>query len=297
MWQCSQTPRLGRSEGRSLTAQQARAFLDATKGERLELTLSKGAARDDASPKKLSTLAQAYKQWYAENQKSAASNRQKDLNLNVSRIEADKTIEVDHYVYALGADPKLPGGAQAILGEALTAEMEPVFDVDKRFGDVAADTTVAMCSPRRDLWLVGAAVFRSLGKRGDDKLAIGDNFKSVAQMMCEAGTPPEGIAAVLASLKAVTGFYEDTAINLQTADFQELERWAGKLYQSRTKRPAPQRTVRMIADQVVALRKHTVFGLTKEEVDRLSDPANAFWDEMFATDSKGQYLIDQLAEA
>ena len=50
-------------------------------------------------------------------------------------------------------------------------------------------------------------------------------------------------------------------------------------------------------DLLVALRKHTVFGLTKEEVDRLSDPANAFWDEMFATDSKGQYLIDQLAEA
>jgi integrase len=46
------TPRLGRSEGRSLTAQQARAFLDATKGERLEacyqLMLACGLRRGEA---------------------------------------------------------------------------------------------------------------------------------------------------------------------------------------------------------------------------------------------------------
>ena len=54
-------------------------------------------------------------------------------------------------------------------------------------------------------------------------------------MMCEAGSPPEGIAALIAGAKALTGWDENRSVrklNLHTADFKEIETWFAGFYES-----------------------------------------------------------------
>lgn len=259
-------------------------------GPRLKMTLDRAVGKPE-DEKKLSTLGEAYRKYYEKNEESAANQRLNALNLKATEITKQTLVDIDHFVYALGADASLPGGAGYLLGP-LVNELEAVFDNEKRFGEVPADTTVAFRTADEKLWVVGAAVFRYVGL---EKLKEkGTNFNNVAKMMCEAGTPPEGIAAVLASMKAVTGYYDETLKNPQTNDFAEIELWISKLYQKRTGKPIPEKTKRVMADQIVAIRKHTVFGLSKSEVDALCTPDNDFWNEMFE-ESNGEYTIDRIA--
>ena len=223
-------------------------------------------------------------------------------------IDKAQDFAVDHFVYALGSDSALPGGAKHMMS-TIVDELVPVFDTDKRFGDVAADTTVAFRTPRGDLWVVGAAVFRMTGlSQLKDDPATGQKFSNVAKMMCEAGTPPEGIAAIFASMKAVTGFVaRGDKLNIHTADFKEVETWISDLYFNwkNENKKIPKKTRRVMADQIVAMRKHSVFGLTMEEVDRLTDLKNgdtiAFWEYMFGpagdNNNDRRRLIDVIAES
>jgi hypothetical protein len=271
---------------------------------RLRLTLNKAVARDpgNANAPKLSTLAESYKSWYDNNKKSKAAQRKEELGLKPTQIQGEAEVMIDHFVYALGADSALPGGAKDILGP-IVDELDPVFDDDKRFGDVPADTTVAFKTPSGDVWVVGAAVFRMIGldHLGADKNG-GQKFSNIAKMMCESGTPPEGIAAIFASMKAVTGYVATgKALNMQTADFKEAELWISDLYKSKTGKEIPEKTRRVMADQIVAMRKHTVHGLSVQEISVLTDPQNqdsqAFWVGMFSPGSNSnKLLIDELAD-
>ena len=226
--------------------------------------------------------------------KTAASARLADLGLRVTKINGEQTVEVDQYVYALGADPTLKGGSADILSPGLIQEMEPVFDTDCRFSDVPEDTVIAFTTKKQDVWLVGAGIFRNLGRTDLDK--FGRRYTTIAAMMCEVGSPPEGIAVALAANKALTKYVNLSEINIQTADFKELEEWLGRLYHARRGKPASTKVKRLLADQVVAFRKHTVFGLSAGEVEALGDPNNQFWDHLFDS-SSGSPLIDSLEGA
>ena len=266
----------------------------AVAGQRLKLTLCKPSERAPREGK-LSHLGEAYKNWYQTNEQSPAKRREGGLELKTVEITDDTDVLVDHYVYALGADPNREGGVGAILSPGIKNTLEPVFDTSKRFGDVEADATVALKSDSGDVWVVGAAVFRSAGIKDGRIGGQGDNFKNIGQMMSEAGTPPEGIAAVMASLKAVTGYYELEHINFQTADFKEIEKVIALIYSRAVGAKIPDKTLRVMTDQIVALRKHTVFGLSKQEVDNLNDPE--FWKSLLTPAQAGQTQMDLIAAA
>jgi len=263
----------------------------------IELVLAPVAPEPRGPAPDLSDLGKAYKKWYAEN---TGARRYKGLNdgrgLQVQEIKSETLIFVDHFVYALGADPALPGGSAAIISEAIKGQLSPVVDMDRRFDDDPESTTLAFKTPDNKVWIVGAAVFRGGGiKRLDE---AGKKFANIAGMMSEAGSPPEGIAAIIAGAKALTGWDENDSvrrINLHTADFKEIENWFGGFYRRRTGHEAKAATKRAMADQIVAMRKHTVFGLSEEEVANLADPGNAFWDTLFAPNPIGPHPIDQLA--
>jgi hypothetical protein len=129
----------------------------------------------------------------------------------------DGVIEVNQYVYALGAEglaAAIGKGSAGILHSGIAAKLKPVFDQEGRFGDNPGDTVVAF-TDEDNLWVVGAAVFRA----GPPDLRA--KYANVTQMMPKGGQPPEGIAAVVASIKALTGVLEDTPsqLNPATADF------------------------------------------------------------------------------
>jgi hypothetical protein len=50
-------------------------------------------------------------------------------------------------------------------------------------------------------------------------------------------------------------------------------------------------TKRNMADQIVAMRKHTVFGPSAEEIKALSNPTDQFWEDLFVA-RDGTRLID-----
>jgi hypothetical protein len=250
----------------------------------------------------LTTLGQAYKNFY---QGVYATKREKDITgqkgLSVVAIDSERSIYVDHFIYALGADPGLPGGSGAILSQDLQGELEAVLDTERRFDDDKNATTLGFKTKDEKVWVVGAATFRGAGiKRLED---FGKKYSNIAKMMCEAGSPPEGIAAIIAGAKALTGYREPRNVglkqlNIQTADFQAVERWFGDLYLSRTGKPAPAATKRVMADQIIGLRKHTVFGISKDEVNTLGDPNHDFWTQMFTKDvPTGPFKIDEIAAA
>jgi hypothetical protein len=255
------------------------------------LVLSPAGGGEERRPAKLSDLGQIYKKYYSS---TTGTRRTAEMNLQITEIKRDTTIYVDHFVYALGADPSLPGGAGDIIAPGIRAELKPVIDTDKRFDDDPTATTLAFRTDDNQVWLVGAAVFRGGGIK--DLQTSGGKFANISAMMSEAGSPPEGIAAIIAAAKAVTGWNNDdnsTPINLHTADFKEIETWFSQLYQHRTHKVPNPKTVRAMADQIVAMRKHSVFGLSVDEITNLGSPDNDFWNDMFSGD--GVLLVDQLA--
>jgi hypothetical protein len=257
-------------------------------------------------PARQTTLGEAYQQFY---KNTYSTKRALDITggagLKIFTVNTEIPFFVDHFIYALGADPSLPGGAGDILSQGLQGELEPVLDSEKRFDDDPSATTLGFKTKDGKVWVVGSAVFRGVGiKRLED---LGRKYSNISKMMCEAGSPPEGIAAIIAGAKALTGWKEDYSqryaavdlkkLNVQVADFKEIETWFGELYAFKTKQVAPATTKRIMADQVVALRKHTVFGLSAEEVAALGDPNNKFWDDMFTKDSSGKFMVDVIANA
>jgi hypothetical protein len=280
-------------------------------GARLRLVLDR--LEDKTEPTKTtntikpSELGQHYKDWYDNNKHSAAAKLHAKLDLAPKVLTIEKEMppfDIDHFVYALGSDSALPGGAKDLLG-TIVGELEPVFDDDKRFGDVPSDTTVAFKTPKGDVWVVGAAVFRMV-KLADlkDDPDVGLKFSNIAKMMCEAGSPPEGIAAIFASMKAVTGYVATgNKLNMQNIDFKEAETWISNLYRTwnSENKAIPEKTKRVMADQIVAMRKHSVFGLTPEEVAALTDlsivTTQKFWGYMFGQGANpNKRVIDELAE-
>jgi hypothetical protein len=190
------------------------------------------------------------------------------------RLAENKVVPVSQLVVCLGAmslATKVGNDSAGILAGSIADGLEPVWDVDHRFGEDEKSTVVAYTYKQR-LWVVGAAVFRA----GTD----GPKYGNVTQMMPRNGHPPEGIAGVVASIKAVTGVANYVNINLTTADFHELELWADYVYrcmirerkttlnlQKGFERELPNRVRRFVADQIVALRRHTTFGVEHLAVD------------------------------
>ncbi len=297
---------LANSQGWLMTATVKQ--VKAAENGRLSLVLAPLGKKDDASTGPLSSLGQSYKQFYEDNKVkngdqatgSFASRRYEGLELKSQTITAEEEIIVDHFVYALGADTSLKGGVKDILGP-LCEELEPVFDTERRYGDVPADTTVAFRTAKGDIWVVGAAVFRLTRlKSFKNESDWASRFSNVSKMMCEGGSPPEGIAAIFASMKGVTGFVAPPEkVNLQLADFKEIEKWIAALYLSNVRQPISDRTRRAMADQIVAMRKHSVFGLTPLEVSNLTDLTNeasiAFWSSMLAPGNPGRTVLDDMA--
>ena len=250
-------------------------------------------AGDAGPPADLSNLGKAYKQFYA---RATGARRTAGMQLKIRPIERDTTIFVDHFIYALGADPGLPGGAGDIIAGNLKTAFKPVIDTQRRFDDDPGATTLAFKTDDDMVWIVGAAVFRGGGIK--DLAKNGGKFANIAGMMCEAGSPPEGIAAIIAGAKALNGWDENDSvrrISLHTADFKEIERWFSELYAARTGAQADPRTARAMADQIVAMRKHSVFGLSVDEINRLSNPGHDFWNELFAHNPRGPHPVDALA--
>lgn len=175
-------------------------------------------------------------------------------------VKDGDVIPVNQYVYALGATTLAQTtGAGGILTDEIP--LHPVYDEDKRFGDVSNETVVAF-TDRDGLWVVGAAVFRVQHDTAKD-------YANVTKMMAKSGRPPEGILAIVASIRALTGVYGIDNINFATADFKTLEHWVQWVY-GEAKRNGktklgyvvlPEEIKRFVADQIVALRQHTTFGV------------------------------------
>jgi hypothetical protein len=259
----------------------------------ITLVLAPVTADDRAPPPDLSSLGKAYKKFYAQ---STGSRRTESLGLNINTIKYETTIYVDHFIYALGADPALPGGAGDIIAANIKSALKPVIDTERRFDDDPSATTLAFRTEDGKVWLVGAAVFRGGGITKLQK--DGGKFANIAAMMCEGGSPPEGIAAIIAGAKALNGWDENDSvrrISLHTADFMEIENWFDGFYHARTGKAPGTATRRAMADQIIAMRKHSVFGLSAQEIDRLADPGNGFWNELFNSDRHGPHPIDAIA--
>ncbi|MBV8213089.1 MAG: hypothetical protein JOZ08_07660 [Verrucomicrobia bacterium] len=284
------------------------------KTNRLSVVL-KAPGGADRPAEKLTTLGDAYanyyKHTYASQDPKTRNSRIKDLKNKITNaskdikeptlIKGQETIYVDHFIYALGADPMLPGGAGWVLPPAIQQKLQPVIDSEKRFDDDSNATTLGFKTPDGKVWVVGSTAFRGAGIKALEDL--GKKYSNISKMMCEAGSPPEGIAAIIAGAKALTGWKENYSgaltnlkkLNVQVADFKEIENWFDAFYKVKTGKQATDAAKRLIADQIVALRKHTVFGLKQEEVEKIGDPNHEFWGEMFKTDDSGRLTIDVIA--
>lgn len=265
----------------------------------IKLTLS--AAPTTPPKAKLPTnpinLGQAYKAFYP-----AGTGHPRDAGSapqieNITEVRDQIDLFVDHCIYALGGDPGLPGGAGQIIDVGIQNELQPVIDEHRRFDDDPNATTLAYKTPDGKVWIVGAAVFRGGGIARLRQEGANTKFSNVAASMCKAGSPPEGIAAIIAAAKAVNNYDENDSVrklNLHTADFKEVENWFRKIYILRRNKSAPDRTARIMADQIIALRKHSVFGLSEIEIIKLGDPRHPFWNEVFAEVDGGKCFIDSL---
>jgi hypothetical protein len=261
--------------------------------EFVTLVLAPVGDEERGPPPDLTSLGKAYKKFYSQ---STGVRRTAALGLNINPIRHETTIYVDHFIYALGADPGLPGGAGDIIAANIKTALKPVVDTQRRFDDDPNATTLAFRTEDGKVWIVGAAVFRGGGIK--DLQKDGGKFANIAAMMCEGGSPPEGIAAIIAGAKALNGWDENDSvrrISLHTADFKEIENWFDKFYHARTGKAPAIATRRAMADQIVAMRKHSVFGLSEREIDLLADPHNAFWNELFSSNRDGPHLIDAIA--
>ena len=80
-----------------------------------------------------------------------------------------ETLAADYYVYALGADPDLPGSPGAILGD-LRSELAPLYDNNQVAGDKPFATVLGLQVPGKDgdhgLTIIGAAATTLAHDRG-----------------------------------------------------------------------------------------------------------------------------------
>jgi hypothetical protein len=186
----------------------------------------------------------------------------------INVVDDDGELLFDQFVYATGADPTGKPGPAQILEDSLRNELVPYYDKTGRF---KSEALVAFATKDRDLWVVGASVFRALGRV--DTKALQEQYQAIPQMFSEAGTPPEGLAVVKALIKSVTNYDEptDERFNWNTADRLELAKYLRQRFQGQL--DETDRT--FIADEVIKKRSakrppdapasYPAFGLTKKE--------------------------------
>ena len=101
----------------------------------------------------------------------------------------EKTAAVfDQFVYATGADPKGTFGPAAILEPTLLEQLLPQYDKTGRFTKDEG-TLVAFATKKRNLWVVGASVFRALGWA--NVTALQSKYVNVPQMFSGAVLHPK----------------------------------------------------------------------------------------------------------
>jgi hypothetical protein len=186
--------------------------------------------------------------------------------INVLPPDYQGTISFHQYVYCFGFNPMGSGGPAAILDPSIQENLQPVYDAGKRFGSKPDDTVIAYATADKDLWVVGASVFREMaqeGLRGCQK-----KYKRIPDMLCMAGTPPEGVAAVKADIKAVTDMpFDLTAFNWNLADRHEFSAFLHKRYGIKLTTQAQLSALdnaAKISDKIIDRRKKTTFGWKKE---------------------------------
>ncbi|MBV9878847.1 MAG: hypothetical protein JO180_00040 [Gemmatirosa sp.] len=143
-------------------------------------------------------------------------------------VAGSPTFEVDQYVYAAGQDPGVDLGAGRFIEQDLAKELAPRFDAS-RFGH--EQTVVAFATPRDwpcSLWLVGSAVFQSLGNKNIATLAkeLQKSYAEMSDVLCKENSPPEGVPLVNASLNALMDITQptgDAEFNWKTANLVDLE--------------------------------------------------------------------------
>jgi hypothetical protein len=145
-----------------------------------------------------------------------------------------KNYTLDQVIYATGADPLGNGGPGQILESKLRDKLVPRFDPNYRFSPTD-DVPVAWATDNETCWVVGAPVFRAVGKLGDPTSNLLKEFQAkyrkIAAIMGEAGTPDEGVAVVTASIKATTGYTQTgDNFNWNTADLLELRAFLTRAY-------------------------------------------------------------------
>ncbi|WNG54643.1 hypothetical protein F0U59_07495 [Archangium gephyra] len=142
------------------------------------------------------------------------------------------SIDAHRYIYALGLDPTAPGGPAAILPVTLRNQLVPKFDFRGRFSDAQDLAVVALASPDESLWVVGASVFRGMGRDRNFVDRVQKGWKKISSSFAEPGTPFEGITVAKAAIKVVTGYYEVSThpfLNWNTADRVEMAAWLRRL--------------------------------------------------------------------
>jgi hypothetical protein len=124
----------------------------------------------------------------------------------------------------------------------LVKHLVPRFD-PKRFGHERA--VVAFSTPKEwpcSLWLVGAAVFQSLGNKDIATLnqELEKSYFEMADVLCKENSPPEGVPLVNASLSALMDITQDTdkdKFNWKTANLADLEAYLNRYYGLRADDP------------------------------------------------------------
>jgi hypothetical protein len=166
------------------------------------------------------------------------ANEAKTLKL----VEDPATVRVDQYVYASGQDPKVDQGAGRFVHLDLVKHLVPRFD-PKRFGH--EQTVVAFSTPKEwpcSLWLVGAAVFQSLGNKNIATLnqELEKSYFEMADVLCKENSPPEGVPLVNASLNALMDITQNTdkdKFNWKIANLADLEAYLNRYYGLRANDP------------------------------------------------------------
>jgi hypothetical protein len=179
------------------------------------------------------------------------------------------TFHFHQYVYCFGFNPMGSGGPAAILDESIRSDLQPVYDDSKRFGSKPDETVIAYATKQKDLWVVGSTVFREMAQKGLKDCQA--KYKRIPDMLCLAGTPPEGVAAVKADIKAVTNMpANSSALNWNLADRQEFKafffnKWGrGNIALVTPEKPDAEGNVLKIVDKIIERRTKSTFGWKKE---------------------------------
>lgn len=141
---------------------------------------------------------------------------------------------VHQLIYATGADPLGTGGPGQILESKLRDKLVPRYDRNYRFSSTD-EVPVAWATENETCWVVGAPVFRAVGKLGEAGSNLLKEFQTkyrkISAIMGEAGTPEEGVAVVTASIKSATGYTQTGGnFNWNIADLLELRAFLTRAY-------------------------------------------------------------------